>query len=192
MVGSFWGHSVTSQGTHKKSSYCELAVRFHWVFNSHSKLTATTAWWAHWDDLTNSAQQAHGVSCKLTESSQQAHSVSYLLSSLRGNWVCSKWAHREFQYELSVSQLWAQIVTGRSKCITDGKCITIPLMENGKVISIITLWNGWNLSWRLTIGFDSKCDIQKPFVLVHFITFNLNMMPIYYSGYKLTSFLTGI
>ena len=36
----------------------------------HSELTPTTTWRAHRDDLTNSSQQAHGVSFKLTESSQ--------------------------------------------------------------------------------------------------------------------------
>ena len=33
MVGSFWGHSVSSQWTHKISSHCELAVSFPWVCN---------------------------------------------------------------------------------------------------------------------------------------------------------------
>ena len=61
--------SVTSQWTHKMSSRCNLAVSFPWVCNSHSELTATTAWWAHGDDLTNSSQQAHSVSCKLMEGS---------------------------------------------------------------------------------------------------------------------------
>ena len=46
MVGSFWGHSVSSQWTHKMSSHCELAESFPWVCNSHIELTATTAWWA--------------------------------------------------------------------------------------------------------------------------------------------------
>ena len=39
MVGSFWGHSVRSQGTHKISSHCEVAVSFPWVCNWHCKLT---------------------------------------------------------------------------------------------------------------------------------------------------------
>ena len=71
--------------------------------NTNFSFTATTAWWAHRYDLTNSTQQAHGVSCKLTESSQQAYSVNHLVRSLWDNWVSSKWAHREIQCELPVS-----------------------------------------------------------------------------------------
>ena len=73
-VDSFWGHSVGSQWTHKMSSHCELAVSFPWDCNSNSELTACTAWWAHWDYLTNYSQQAHCVSCKLTENSKKGHS----------------------------------------------------------------------------------------------------------------------
>ena len=82
-------------------------------------------------DLTNSSQQAHHVSCKLMESSQQAHSVSYklterslqahsvshLVSSLWGNWVSSKWAFGEFQCELPVSYLRAQILLDETFCL---------------------------------------------------------------------------
>ena len=69
----------------------------------HSEWAPTTKWRAHRDDLTNSSQQAQGVSCKLMQSSQQAHSVSHLVSSMWANWVSSKWAHREM---IQVSSLW--------------------------------------------------------------------------------------
>ena len=58
MVCSIWGHLVSSQWTYKMSLL--------WVCNSHSELTATTAWWAH----PVIPQQAHHVCCKLMESSQ--------------------------------------------------------------------------------------------------------------------------
>ena len=41
-----------------------------------SELAATTALWAHRNDLMNSSQQTHGVSCKVKETYQQAHSGS--------------------------------------------------------------------------------------------------------------------
>ena len=56
-VTSLWDHHELTQWAHRRLT--------------HSELTATTASWAHRDDLTNSSQQAHGVSYKLTESSQQ-------------------------------------------------------------------------------------------------------------------------
>ena len=74
-------------------SHCEVSRWDHneltwWAHRrpTHSELTATTAWRAHWDDLANSSLQAHGVSCKLMESSQQAHSVSHLVSSMALLW----------------------------------------------------------------------------------------------------------
>ena len=85
-VGSFWGHSASS---HKMSSHCEHAVSFLCVCNSHRELAATTAWWAHQDDLTNSSQQAEGV--------------SHLVSSLWANWVSSKWAYCAI---IQMSSLW--------------------------------------------------------------------------------------
>ena len=103
------------------SSHCELAVIFPWVCNSKGELTATTAWWTYQDDLMNSLQLAHIVSCKLTESSQQAHSVSHLMSWLWGNlsvlkmstpWV-SMWAPSELD-ESSNSSL-GQITTFKMK-----------------------------------------------------------------------------
>ena len=39
-MGSFRGHSVGSQWTHKMNSHCELAVSVLWVCNSHSELTS--------------------------------------------------------------------------------------------------------------------------------------------------------
>ena len=46
-----------------------LTVRSHWARYYHCMVNSSL-------DLTNSSQQAHGVSCKFTESSEQAHSVS--------------------------------------------------------------------------------------------------------------------
>ena len=50
-VGSFWGHSVSSQWTHKMSSHCELALCFLWVCiltsRACSELFLRSSWRAH-------------------------------------------------------------------------------------------------------------------------------------------------
>ena len=44
MVGSFWGHSISSQWTHKVSSHCVLTLSFPWVCNSHHELALSYSW----------------------------------------------------------------------------------------------------------------------------------------------------
>ena len=83
-VGSFWGHSVSSQWTHKMSWHLKLAVRFLWVCNLHRELIPTTAWWAHWmisqiahSKLTMWVANSRKAHCKLTvwvANSRKVHS----------------------------------------------------------------------------------------------------------------------
>ena len=117
--------TLSSHWTHKMSSQCELAVSCLWACNSNSELTATTAWWAHRDDLMNSLQQAHGVSCKLTESSQQAHNVSHLVGS---QWGITECPQNEHTTSFNVSSQWVsceiKFFTGLGYYITY-MCITI-------------------------------------------------------------------
>ena len=99
------------------SSHCELSLSlqlWQWAHCYHCMVSSSV-------DLTNSSRQAQQVSCKLTESSQQAHSVSHPVSALWCNWVSSKWAFHEFQCELPVTLLWAQILhwAGRAHCDKD-------------------------------------------------------------------------
>ena len=59
--------------------------------------------WADWNDLTDSSEQAHDVSCKLTESSKQAHCVSQNVSSLPGVAECPQ---NEPTKSFNVSSQW--------------------------------------------------------------------------------------
>ena len=56
---SHGNHNELTQWPHRRSTYSEL-----------------TAWWAHCNNLTDSSQQAHRVSCKLTQRSQKVHSMT--------------------------------------------------------------------------------------------------------------------
>ena len=97
-ASSFWGHLFSSQWTHKMSSHCELAMSFPWVCNSHSELSATTAWRAH----RVISRIAHSKLVVWVENSQKAHNKftvwAHLLSSLWvwANQVSSKWAQVSF------------------------------------------------------------------------------------------------
>ena len=108
MLGSFWGHSVSSQWTHKMSSCCELSVSLQltqWAHCYHCMVSSLG--WSH-DLLTVWVS----VSCKLMESSQQAHgkssSCEFTVSYLSVHKMSSPW---DSSGEVSMSMVLAHTFT---------------------------------------------------------------------------------
>ena len=101
-VGSFWGHLVSSQWTHKMRSCCKLAVSFPWVCNSHSELTATTAWWAH----QVISQIAHSKFTVWVANSQKAHSKLTVWVILWVHCDVTQCPQNELLVSFNVSSQW--------------------------------------------------------------------------------------
>ena len=99
---SFWGHLDSSQWTHKMSSHCELAVSFPWVCNSHSELTATTAWWAHWVI----SRIAHSKLTLWVANSRKAHSKLTVWVILRVHCQATECPQNEPIMSFNMSSLW--------------------------------------------------------------------------------------
>ena len=79
-VGSFWGHSVTSQWTDMMTHNVSLLLSFH-KFATH---TVSLLW----------------AICEIT---QWAHHAVVAMGSLWANQVASKWGHHEI---IQMSSLW--------------------------------------------------------------------------------------
>ena len=61
-----WANSSAMVTAELNLNICSRCKKWANRRPTHSELTAVTAWWTHRDDLTNSRQEAHGMSCKLT------------------------------------------------------------------------------------------------------------------------------
>ena len=77
MASSFWGHSSSSQQTHKVSSHCEIAVSPLGVCNSHCEHAVSYSW-------------DHPMSSPCSGSSELTVRVA---SSLKANCKHTVWAH---------------------------------------------------------------------------------------------------
>ena len=109
MVGSFWGHSVSSQWTYKMSSYCELA----WAFCEFATQTVSSLLPLHGELIGMISRIAHSKLMVWVANSLKVHCKltvwAHLESSLWANWVSSK---RDNSGELSVSMVLAHTFTG--------------------------------------------------------------------------------
>ena len=94
-----WGHSVTSQGTHKMNR----TVSFLWVCNSRGELAVSYSW----DHPMNSPFSGSSELTVWVANSWKAHRKlkvwAHLVSSLQANYMSSKWPFCEFKCELAVS-----------------------------------------------------------------------------------------
>ena len=103
MVGSFWGHSVSSQWTHKMSSHCELVVSLLWAFPESATLTVSSLLPLHGELIGMISRIAHSKLTVWVANPRKAHSKLTV-------WVIL-WVHCELtecpQNEPIVSFMWA-------------------------------------------------------------------------------------
>ena len=99
---SSWGHSVTSQWTHKMTHAVSLLWAFCEVCNSHSELTATTARWAH----QVISQIAHSKLTLWVANSWKAHSKLTVWIILWVHSEVTECPKNELYMSFSVSSQW--------------------------------------------------------------------------------------